>query len=234
MPPSTMNCDAVMKLESSEARNSTAAAISCGSASRPIGMCTSCRSTLSGSESSSSWAIGESTGPGHSALTRMPSGRTARRARGTAPAPPLGCGVGDPGLGAARHRETGRGVDDRAVLLLQHVAQRRLAAQVHRGQVRLLHPAPVLEVGVQDRPVLHRQDLGVVERDIEAAVGVDRGLEQRIDLLGVGHVHRDEGGVELGGQRRAGLGVDVTDHHLGALVHESPGGRQPDAGSTRR
>ena len=48
MPPSTRKVLAVMKLDSSEARKSTALAISSGSANRPSGMCTSRRAARSG------------------------------------------------------------------------------------------------------------------------------------------------------------------------------------------
>ena len=58
---------------SSLARNSTAFAISSGSAKRPIGMCTRRRAARSASLANSSCSRGVFTGPGHSALTRMPS-----------------------------------------------------------------------------------------------------------------------------------------------------------------
>src|SRR5258706_11361719 len=73
MPPSTRNCDAVMNDESSLARNATAAAISSGSANRPSGTCTRRRAARSGSLANSSRSSGVFTGPGHSALTLMPS-----------------------------------------------------------------------------------------------------------------------------------------------------------------
>ena len=73
MPPSTRNVDAVTNEASSLARNATAAAISSGSAKRPVGMCTRRRAARSGSLANSSSSIGVRTGPGHSALTRMPS-----------------------------------------------------------------------------------------------------------------------------------------------------------------
>src|ERR1019366_805460 len=72
IPPSTMNCDAVMKLDSSLARNSTALAISSGSANRPTGMWARRRAARSRSVANSSWSSGVLTGPGQSALTRTP------------------------------------------------------------------------------------------------------------------------------------------------------------------
>src|SRR5665811_26963 len=72
MPPSTRKVDAVMKLDSSEARNSTALAISSGSANRPSGTWTNRRAARSGSLANKSCNKGVLTGPGHSALTRTP------------------------------------------------------------------------------------------------------------------------------------------------------------------
>ncbi len=72
MPPSTRKVDPVMNDESSLARNATAAASSSGSANRPIGTCTSRRAARSGSLANSSCSSGVFTGPGHSALTRIP------------------------------------------------------------------------------------------------------------------------------------------------------------------
>ena len=62
-----------MKLDSSDARKSTAFAISSGSPKRPIGTCTSRRAARSSSLANSSLSSGVLTGPGHRALTRMPS-----------------------------------------------------------------------------------------------------------------------------------------------------------------
>ncbi len=119
------------------------------------------------------------------------------------------------------------------LLLLEHVGQRRLAAQVDAGQVDLLHPAPGVEVGVEDRVVLGRGDAGVVERDVDRAVGVLRGPEQRVDLVLVGdvdvHVRR---AAELGRDLGAARVVEVADDDLGALLDEPPHRRQPDAGAS--
>ena len=116
------------------------------------------------------------TGPGHSALTRMPSRAnctpSSRRHREHAA---LGRGVGDLRGRGAHDGDEARGVDDRARLLLEHVRQGGLAAQVDGGEVDLLHPAPRVEVGVEDRVVVGRADPGVVERDVDRAVGVVRG-----------------------------------------------------------
>ena len=104
----------------------------------------------------------------------------------------LGGGVGDLRGRRAHHRDERRGVDDRPLALLEHVGQRGLAAQVDAGQVDLLHPPPGVEVGVEDRVVLRRGDAGVVEGDVDRAVGVLAPSEQRVDLLLVGDVDVDE------------------------------------------
>src|SRR5699024_10156955 len=73
IPPSTVNVLAFTDDASSLARNATAAAISSGSANRPPGTCTSRRCAAAGSGANSSCSSGVLTGPGHSALTRIPS-----------------------------------------------------------------------------------------------------------------------------------------------------------------
>ena len=85
-----MNCDAVMKLESSLARKATAAAISSGSANRPSGTCTNRRAARSGSAANSSCSSGVFTGPGHRALTRIPCrANSTPSSRVIASTPPL-------------------------------------------------------------------------------------------------------------------------------------------------
>ncbi len=56
-----------------------------------------------------------------------------------------------------------------------HVRDDVLAAQVDRGEVHLLHPAPGLDAGDEDRVVVGRGDPRVVERDVDPAVGAQRG-----------------------------------------------------------
>ena len=119
-------------------------------------------------------------------------------------------------------------------LLLEHVGQRGLAAQVDRGEVDLLHPPPRVEVGVEDRVVLGRADPGVVERDVDRAVGVLGGPEERVDLVLVRHVdvdvRRHVGPAELVRRARAPAVVgQVADDDLGALGDEPAYGRQADA-----
>src|SRR5581483_11240211 len=74
-----------------------------------------------------------------------------------------------------------------------------------------------------------RRDPGVVEGDVHRAVGVVRGLEERLDLLGVGDVDPDEEPADLlGGGLARGL-VDVGADDVRALGGEAAGGGQPDA-----
>lgn len=87
IPPSTRKSVAFTNEESSLARNATAAAISVGSANRPTGMCTRRRAARSGSLANSSWSSGVLTGPGHRALTRIPSRANCTPARATSPGP---------------------------------------------------------------------------------------------------------------------------------------------------
>jgi hypothetical protein len=90
MPPSTRNVEAVMNDASSLAKNATAAASSSGSANRPIGTCTSRRAARSGSLANSSCSSGVFTGPGHSALTRIPlRANCTPSSRDMASTPPL-------------------------------------------------------------------------------------------------------------------------------------------------
>ncbi len=198
MPPSTTNVEAVMNDESSLARNATAAAISSGSPKRPSGH------------------VHQPALCAHGVLReqlleqrRVHRPRTERVDPDALPGeldselarhrqdPTLGGAVGDLRGGGTHHRDERGGVDDRPLALLEHVRQRRLAAVVDRGQVDLLHPSPGIDPGLEDRPVLGRRDPGVVERDVDAAVGAVRLLEEVLHRRSVGHVHLDEEPVHL-------------------------------------
>ena len=144
----------------------------------------------------------------------------------------LGGRVGDLRGGRTHHRDERRGVDDRPPALLDHDRQHGLAAQVDAGEVDLLHLAPRLEVGVEDRVVLRRRDAGVVEGDVDGAEGLLGRGEQPVDVLLARHVGVDVGEAELLGQRLAPRVVEVADHDGGVLLEEATDRRQPDAGDT--
>ncbi len=98
-----------------------------------------------------------------------------------------------------------------------------LHGEVERLQVDHQHPAPLL-FGEFDHPA----DLGdadVVVEHVDAAVGFDGGLDQRLDLILLGGVDLDLEDLaplaadQLGGLG-GGVGIDVGAHHLGALAGE--------------
>jgi hypothetical protein len=62
-------------------------------------------------------------------------------------------------------------------------------------------------------------DARAVDRDPQAVAVLGRRRDRRLDLVGLGHVGRDEAGgvAQLGGERLALLGVDVGDGDAGAL-----------------
>jgi hypothetical protein len=218
--------DAVMNEASSLARNATAAAISDASANRPIGTWTSRRAARSGSAANSSVSSGVLTGPGHSALTRIPSRPRAH--------PALGRGVRDLRGGRAQDGDERRRVDDRPLALPLHVRDGLAAAQVDRGEVDLLHPPPRLEAGRQDRVVLGRRDARVVEGDVDGPVGLHGDSESPRHILGDGHVGLDEHTARLVRGLVARRHVDVHRHDVRALVGQPPHRRQPDAAAGAR
>ncbi|BFO20053.1 hypothetical protein SHKM778_64410 [Streptomyces sp. KM77-8] len=104
-----------------------------------------------------------------------------------------------------------------------------LAAQEDGGEVDLLDALPGVEPRLQDGVVVGRGDPGVVEGDVDAAVGVPGGPEQCLDLLGVGDVdvHEEAAGL-LGGGLAAYL-VHVRADDVRALGGEPAGGGEADA-----
>src|SRR6185312_14551067 len=102
------------------------------------------------------------------------------------------------------------------------------AAQVHRGQVDVLHAPPRVQLGGEDRVVVRWRDSRVVEGDVDSAVLVHRGLEQLADLGLGGDVDRYVQAADLGGRLAAGLVVGIPADDLGALGGEPAYGSQPD------
>ena len=68
----------------------------------------------------------------------------------------LGRGVGDLRGGRGHGGNERSRVDDRALALLEHVGQHLLAAQVHTGEVDLLHATPGIDAGLEDRVIVGR------------------------------------------------------------------------------
>ena len=113
--------------------------------------------------------------------------------------------------------------------MLEHVGQHLLAAQVHAGEVDLLDATPGIDAGLQDRIVIGRRDAGVVECDIDTAVGVLGHLEHRGDVVGTGDVGANEGATDFGRCSCTGCRLHVSDDDLGTLVGEASRGGQADA-----
>ena len=107
--------------------------------------------------------------------------------------------------------------------LALHHAERVLGAQERTGQIDVHHVRPLLERQVLDRDVAGA-DAGVVEQQIDPAVGLLHGLEQRCDRPGVGdigryHQHARRRGVGQGRgflQHRAAAAGE--DHRKPVLV----------------
>ena len=65
--------------------------------------------------------------------------------------------------------------------------------------------------GVEDGVVLRRADARVVERDVDVSVGVERGLEEPVDILLLCDIAMHVGAIDLGRDARAVGVVEVTD-----------------------
>ena len=109
------------------------------------------------------------------------------------------------------------------------------------GPLRLHHPCGVLDAvedavqqDVQGGPPFLRRggvygadgadDAGVVEHDVQAAKGADRGVHQGGDVVLRGHVATGEGGAvpQFGGNGGADVLLNVPQGHLAALADEQP------------
>ncbi len=69
-----------------------------------------------------------------------------------------------------------------------------------------------------------------VDADAQGGVGLDGGLDGRLDLVLLAHVAGRERGAQLVGQGLALLDVDVGDRHRGALRVQAPRGRLAQPG----
>ena len=98
----------------------------------------------------------------------------------------------------------------------------RWHADHHAEDVHAHHAVEVGEVVVEEAAA-PAADPGVVAHDVEPAELLDREVDDRLHLVGVGDVGLLERGrrAELRGQRLAALGVDVGDDDLRALLARS-------------
>ena len=140
--------------------------------------------------------------------------------------------VGEAGDAAARAEAD---EDDDAAAVGDHRARRdrprHVPGRVDREPV---HGAPALEGDLLGR----RDELaaGVVDEDVDAAEALERGVDQRLDLLGLAHVGRH--GEALGAERLHGrprllqrLRAAAADHHRRAVAGQRERGRAPDPGA---
>ena len=68
-----------------------------------------------------------------------------------------------------------------------HQAEGTLGAEEHAGQINVDHPLPILE-GELVEGHAPSTGAGIVEQDIQAAVGLLHLGEERIDRGGIGHI----------------------------------------------
>src|SRR5690606_28739277 len=126
-------------------------------------------------------------------------------------------------------------VDDRAGAGLPHGADGVLAAEEHAVQVGLVDRAPGLERGVfrvvRDGLALEPGDAGIVDDDVQPAMGAQDRLGGDAPCLLVAHVHAHRA-RRFAKRRRDGAGagrVDVGDVDRRAFGRERPGDRLADA-----
>src|SRR6201999_1470127 len=95
----------------------------------------------------------------------------------------------------------GGGGDDHAAAVACHVMGGGDRAQVVAAQVGGDHLVEELDVGLEHVLDGVADEAGVAEHDVQAAEGVERGGDQRVDLVLPGHVGAD-------GDRLAAAGPD--------------------------
>jgi hypothetical protein len=133
------------------------------------------------------------------------------------------------------HESGGRGhVDDGAASVFEHVCQFGFHAVEDAGEVDLDDLFPIGDVDFVDVDQ-DRSDSGVVERDVQAAVGRDRMVDDALHVVEAGDVGGDRRGLgvgvsNLGGDAFGGIGVAVGDDDARAVGGESLGGRLAEAG----
>ena len=107
---------------------------------------------------------------------------------------------------------------------------------MHVDHIRPVRPAHLVEDDVA-------QDAGVVDQDVDAAEGVERGLDDQVGVLRLGDGERGGDGLAAGlldgrdrilrrtvvGARALQAGADVADHHARAFAREHLGDGAADA-----
>ena len=100
-------------------------------------------------------------------------------------------------------------IEDRARLLRIHVRDHRLGGEKRAVEVDGEHRLPVGKGEVLDR--VDDLDAGIRDEDVDRAPRRDHGGDAGVDLLLVGHVHRDS-------HRRAGvIGIDTGSGSFGGF-----------------
>ena len=111
-------------------------------------------------------------------------------------------------------------VDDAAPAALgDHLLGGDLRAEEGALQVHVHHELVLLLGGVEHRGA--RLDAGVVDHDVEASEGVDRRIDEHLQVLDLAHVRFDADGLVPQGDDLllefvGGVGIgDVVDDHVG-------------------
>ena len=194
-----------MKEASSEARNSTAAAISSGRAKRPSGcMAATARRLPSGSGSAVEQPLDHGGARGARADAVDPDAVRRvvhRHLAGELHHPALGRPVGGVGRPAEQPGDGG-GVDDRPPARPHHGRQRRAGDQEDPLQAHLHHPVPVLLRGLVQRP--GQLGTGVVEQHPHRPPAHFHGGHRQLHLGGAAHVRPEEERLAAGGPDEPG------------------------------
>ncbi len=125
--------------------------------------------------------------------------------------------------GAADKAHDRADVDDRAAARFRHLFGGELGAEKDAGLVDRDDLVPALDaVGVADRAA---GDPGIVDEDVEPAIGLQRFGDQRLPLRLAGDVDRRRAGfaagvTDLGGDALGLAAENVGDHDSGALLRK--------------
>ena len=84
------------------------------------------------------------------------------------------------------------------------------------------------QLGVEDRVVVRRTDPGVIEGDVDPAIGVVGNLEEVVHVDLVGDIAVDIGATDLLSNLGTEVVGEIRDDDLGALLCEPADRRKPD------